>query len=664
MRANGDIIDLEMAPTLVESHGKLSLTVFIHDITERKQLVKSLMDTLEVAESANRAKSSFLANMSHEIRTPMNGVLGMIELALGSDPSDKTQEYLFHAKRSSTALLSIINDILDFSKIEAGKMAVEPVEFYLGDIFEECVNMFKHEAASKSLELVVSAPVKSLGTLIGDRLRIQQILVNLLGNAIKFTKQGEIVISARPLERGEEQVMLEFSVRDTGIGLTEEQISRLFSPFEQADGSTTRKYGGTGLGLTISKRLIEIMDGEMWVESTPDVGSTFFFKVPLERQKRAKRCTLEVPEDVKKMKFMVVDDNDSARMVMTDTLDFLQLDSTPLASGAEALAQLQASNHEANHYDVVLLDWRMPDMDGLEVAKQILGDPAFSYHPDPTGSPETRLPKIIMMTAFGHDQTIHQAKKIGIDSFLLKPMSPTTLLDAILLIFGMNVERKKECKKDGIDKAQLIQRLGGSRILLVEDNAINQRVAREILESVAISVTVVGNGQECLDILEQERFDLILMDIQMPIMDGHLATKRIRSQSRFDDIPIVAMTAHALTGDREHCIASGMDDYVTKPVVIEKFFETISKWIKPQNNTSQLPMPNASSTDAPENLSEENLPELDGIDVQSALRRLGGNMALFGEMWRDFRVDHQKSVESLHQALFKSLSLNGLNDQF
>ncbi|MBF0589735.1 MAG: response regulator [Magnetococcales bacterium] len=506
---------------------------------------------------------------------------------------------------------------------------------------------------------MVSAPTNSIGALMGDRLRIQQILINLIGNAIKFTQQGEIVISARPIELTKESAIMEFSVKDTGIGLTPEQTSRLFSAFEQADGSTTRKYGGTGLGLSICKRLITIMDGEIWIKSEPNVGSTFFFKVPLGRVSKSKRCRPIVPDMVRTMKVLVVDDNESARMVMTDTLDALGLDSHALSTGHEALEELRTTSNENDHYAVVLLDWRMPGMDGLEAAKYILSDHTYTYRPDPLSSPDERLPKVIMMTAFGHDHVITQAKKIGVDSFLLKPMTPTILLDAILWIFGISSEKKHECKKDGIDKADLIQTLGGARILLVEDNTINQRVAREILEGVAISVTVAGNGQESLDILENNRFDLILMDIQMPVMDGHIATKRIRSERRYDDIPIVAMTAHALTGDREHCLAMGMDDYVTKPIVIEKLFGALTKWIKPQGHERPKKLSDSSvlaphvteSTHGP-------LPKLQGIDTEDALKRLGGNKTLFREMWVEFRTEHVRSVDKLRAALFNEKNID------
>ena len=512
-RADGKKVDLEVALSRVFSHGRPVYTGFMRDITKVKQLLLSLNAALSVAESSFQAKDQFLANMSHEIRTPLNGVLGMIDLALRTELSPKTHGFLVHAKSSSQLLLRIVNDILDYSKVEAGKMLLESTDFYLGDVFDDAVNLFRSAVLGKEVELIVSAPPHSLGMLVGDRLRLQQVLVNLTSNAIKFTKKGDIHIEVQLREQTEETVHLEFSVRDTGIGLSEEQIARLFQPFVQADNSTTRRFGGTGLGLTICQRLVAMMGGRIWVESTPDVGSTFFFTVVLGRNPQIKPYVPAVTEDIKQLRTLVVDDNVSARRVT------------------------QVFNTQA----------------------------------------------------------------------------------------------------DVKDKDRLIQSVGGAHVLLVDDNAINQEVAREMLTSIGIRVTLANNGQEAVDAVQalDASFDLVFMDVQMPIMDGYKATRMIRHFECFKDLPILAMTANALAGDQENCLAAGMNDYLSKPIDVDQLLSALQRWIKaPEDRLSAGTLSAQGEVGAQVGVVSEAeeavvLPEyFKGIDWEDGLRRVCGNRAL------------------------------------
>ena len=651
-RKDGSCFAVEYTSTpLKEDETIKGAVVVFRDISERRRMEEAVRQAMKNAEAATVAKSDFLANMSHEIRTPMNGVLGMIDLALATDLSAKTRDYLTHAKTSSQILLRIINDILDFSKIEAGKLTMEPVGFYLGDLLGDSVNLFKSVATDKNIEMIVRAPPQSLGVLVGDCLRLQQILVNLVGNAVKFTKKGEVVVKVVALERTHERIRLEFSVRDTGIGLTPEQISRLFSAFVQADNSTTRQYGGTGLGLTICKRLVEMMDGKIWVESQANVGSIFYFTAVLGCKTQDQYEVLKTPEDIQGLNVLVVDDNATARIVTGEELLFLGLVPKVVESGAEALAELGSAAENGLFYPIVLLDWRMPEMDGLEVARRIVGKHL--------ATPEEQLPfpgpfpKIVMMTAFGQDEVLQEAKRIGVDAFLIKPMTPSLLLDVILDVLGKTVSKAHDFVLDKVDEVALIQKLAGAQVLLTEDNAINQQVAQEILARVGIVVTVANDGQEAVDAVAKRDFDLVLMDIQMPVMDGYKATRMLRNDTRFRDLPIIAMTAHALTGDRDNCFAAGMNDYVSKPIDTEKLYAALIKWIKPRENSAAVRAMLEQKGQSVQSAKDDALlAELSGIDVKSALRRLGGNVGLFKTMWREFSQNYGNAVEKIETALF------------
>ncbi|MEO5370778.1 MAG: response regulator [Magnetococcus sp. DMHC-1] len=608
-------------------------------IIDRRQMDDVLQRAKRDAENANHAKSIFLANMSHEIRTPMNAVIGLADLALQMEVTPKLRDYLVKISKSSQSLLRIINDILDFSKIEEGKLELEMADFFLRDVFDHLIDLFRARITEKNLELIMSVSEGFHFELQGDFLRLEQVLLNLIGNAIKFTDEGEIEVGVHTVLESESDLTLEFCIRDTGIGMTEEQVSKLFQAFSQADNTITRKYGGSGLGLSISKKLVEMMGGKIWATSQPGQGSQFYFTARFLRHANPGHETMHAPEGMAGLKVLIVDDNKSARSAMLKVIGMFNFAGTAVDSGQEAIEIIKQNVDAGTPFQLVLMDWLMPEMDGIQTIRKIK-----------TRVPKKHFPKTILMIPCDREEKLRKTGQAeGVHAHLLKPVNCSILFDTIMTLFGHEVTRAYRQGSQVIDTKNILERIGGARVLLVEDNAINRQVAGEILANIGLVVDVAHDGKEALAKVMEADYDIVLMDIQMPVMDGYNATHQIRNNEKFKDLPIIAMTAHAMKGDREKSIRAGMNDHVSKPINRTRLYATLVKWIPPRAGLGLVAVPER--TPESEQAGPDIPDHLPGLDVNAALERLNGNRRLFQSLLFEFHRDYAQSDQTIRTLL-------------
>jgi signal transduction histidine kinase/DNA-binding response OmpR family regulator/HPt (histidine-containing phosphotransfer) domain-containing protein len=663
----------------LNSHLEHKIAERTAELTRTAQLAsdsqKQLVKANELAEAANVAKSEFLANMSHEIRTPMSAIIGMAYLALRTGLTPKQHDYVNKIHRAAMSLLAIINDILDFSKIEAGRLEVEQVPFFLDDVLANVASVTSQRAADKQLEYLFHVPPSIPRHLVGDPLRLEQVLINLVNNAVKFTPAGELEMSCARLDtpqpgRPDRTALLRFSVRDTGIGMTPEQMGKLFQAFSQANGSTTREYGGTGLGLSISQQLVELMGGQITVESAPDRGSIFRFDLEFPLTVQGERAVV-VPAALNGVRLLLVDDSPVALEILAEAMRALPLRTDTAATGAEALARIAAADSEGDPYRLVLSDWKMPDMDGIELSRRVQRDGALAARPG-----------MVLVTAFGREEVQPEAEAAGVVGFLFKPIGQSALVDTLVTLLAPGFKQR-----GGERRADLPRRIGprrqaeqaeseavpgqryAARVLLVEDNAVNQQIGAELMATLGICVDMAGNGEQALEMLREggpETYAMILMDLEMPLLDGHAATRRLRQDKAFDAVPVVAMTAHALPDIRERCLAEGMQDYLTKPVEPERLYAVLARWLGiARLAPAQMPSPDptlapgaaqryraaGAAAGAPGAAPQALVPQLEGIDATRGLHCVAGNAALYLQLLDSFRQNQRNAAEDLHAAV-------------
>lgn len=609
------------------SYGGLQLDRVSVKNAELDDKYKQMVALKEISDKASIAKSDFLANMSHEIRTPMNAILGMNYLLKKSRVDAKQADYLRKIEVSARNLLRIIDDILDFSKIEAGKLSLETTDLFLEELIADLSDTVNVKLQTKNdVELITILDPAIPPVIMGDSVRLRQVLLNLTDNAVKFTESGEIKLEAKLVQKLPYGIIIHFSVTDSGIGISEEQIRRIFNPFQQADLSTTRKFGGTGLGLAICKKIVEMMDGELEVTSVTGQGSVFsfnaFFSIPF--QNTAIVGATKTTKDLLGMKALLVDDSDSARMVLSDMLSSFGFEVLVASNALEAIQIFVNELDSGTPLSLLVVDWRMPGMDGLQLVRKLR---------ETNGN---EVPSVLMVTAFGLEKVVEATKQNLVDGYLLKPINPSVLYDTINNILDLGKKKANSNKFDFNKVDEFRAKLSGNRILLVEDNEINLELAGELLNDVNIEFEVARNGLEAIEMVEKWDYDAVLMDIQMPEMDGLTATKKIRLIKSKEHLPIIAMTAHAMKGEYEKSIASGMNDHITKPIDPMVLYERLAYYIKAS------PKPQIIKAEELSPLNNDTiLPEIDGIDIAAGLARTGSKKDIYLKLLGKFAANYK-----------------------
>ena len=591
--------------------------------------LKSAEEARSHAEAASHIKDEFLANMSHELRTPMNAVIGLSHLCLQTELSGKQHDYLQKIHSSAKSLLGILNDILDVSKIEAGKMELDRIPFELNEVMENLSTILGAKCQEKNLGFLLDTAHDVPAILIGDPLRLGQVLINLAGNAVKFTRQGEVMVRAALEKEERDHVVLRFTVKDTGIGLTQQEIDKLFRPFTQADTSITRKFGGTGLGLTISKRLVEKMEGKIWVESAPGLGSKFIFTARFQKAEKQAGAA-----ELAGMRVLVAGNDEVDLKTLVDHLESFRFDVSVADDVHDALNLVHQANKEARPVSLAIFDAKMAGLDEPEVARELQAMIVLGVKP-----------RLMLITDYGQDNIAAPIDEKVVDGFLQRPYGKDDLFDTIAKISGKDRSMTGKFRTLGARfNMELVSQVRGAHMLLVEDNEINQQIAKELLESFGITVKVAENGEEAIAWLKDERFDGVLMDMQMPVMDGISATREIRKDPKFSQLPIIALTANVFISEQNQFLAAGMNDHIGKPIDPDQLIATLAKWVHPVRSVQSISTPRVKAMQAA-------LPDLPGVKVAESVRRIGGNVDLYYSLLDMFRTGQKNIVQEMRTSL-------------